>query len=386
MAAVYSAHAVGTGIPLAVKVMTRGRRDARFRARFEREAKALMELRHPHVCRGYGYGSLPDGTPYIVMERLTGEDLLTRHGGGPPLSLANIMSIGRQVARGVSAAHALGVVHRDLKPDNIWLCEPSEKTGKKRLVKILDFGMSVFLLDGDTGRLTRTGEIMGTPNYMAPEQAQGGPTHDPRIDVYGLMAVLYHLVAGQPPHGEGQAMEVVLRKIAGPPPDLTEHRPDLPDSVVGLFRRALATVPDDRPPSMAALGDELAEARDALRGSVGTAVPIQSVSVDKTVPVLVVYGEGRMPVVVDAIRRAGGRTLPLGGGRLAGLFAPAPRATHKTVALAQRVLGHCDAAIVVTLDSSGRADVVAIAEAVRGLTVQRGQVTLDQRTAEKLSG
>ena len=214
-------------------------------ARFQRECHALARVGdHPHLGRVHAAG-VDRGLPWIAMELAEGGDLLGRLAGGPlpPLEAARIAL---ETARGLAHAHARGVLHRDLKPENVLFDEAGR-------VKLVDFGLA--RLVGDE-RLTRTGELMGTPAYMAPEQVLGRDC-DERTDVYGLGATLYHALGGRAPC-QAANLAGLLRQVAeGGPTPLEELAPATPRRLAALCRACLAKAPASRPTSAAAVAAEL---------------------------------------------------------------------------------------------------------------------------------
>ena len=230
-------------------------------ARFLREGRAAAAIAHDHVVPIYRVGDV-NGTPYMVMPVLAGESLearLTRVGILPP---AEVARIGREAALGLSAAHARGLVHRDVKPANLWLESPTYR------VKVLDFGLA--RVPDAADRLTQTGAVFGTPAYMAPEQANGEQV-DGRADLFGLGAVLYRAATGKPAF-EGKTLTAILRAVAehSPPPP-HEVNPSVPAALSDLIMRLLAKNPTDRPASARAVAEELAEfARTQVEGASGS--------------------------------------------------------------------------------------------------------------------
>jgi serine/threonine protein kinase len=192
--------------------------------RFRREALVTSGLGHKHILEVIDFNSTSDGMPYIVMELLVGEDLSRRIQRSGPLLLAEALAIVGQVASAMEAAHQAGVVHRDLKPQNIFLCQ---RDGRDDFVKVVDFGISKVL--GATSGLTGTNTLIGTPYYMAPEQAQhkaGAADH--RADIYALGVILYEMLSGAPPF-TGDSLSAVLYKVVhSPTPLLREERSELP--------------------------------------------------------------------------------------------------------------------------------------------------------------
>jgi eukaryotic-like serine/threonine-protein kinase len=225
-------------------------------ARFRREARVTSAIGHPHIVEVVDFHTLPDGTPYLVMELLEGEDLGTRLERVRRFDLEACASILEQTASGLEAAHEHGVVHRDLKPQNLFLCRRGRLDD---FVKVVDFGMSK-ILDSKSG-LTAAQALIGTPWYMAPEQAeQRASEADRRTDVYATGVILYELLAGQPPFDGTSAFEVLHAVVRTPPPPLRRLRPEVPSPVEEVVHRALSKKPDDRQASMARLADEFLEA------------------------------------------------------------------------------------------------------------------------------
>ncbi|MCO5167088.1 MAG: serine/threonine protein kinase [Planctomycetes bacterium] len=244
MGAVWLAEDERTGARRAVKVLAAGA-DAELRLRFRREAEAMARVDgHPHVVRVHAAGEGPDGC-WIVMDLAEGGDLAGRLRRGP-LPPDEALALGRALARALAHVHAHGVLHRDLKPANVLF----DAAGAPRLV---DFGLATV---AGAERLTRTGAVLGTPVYMAPEQALGRPS-DERADVYGLGAVLYHALTGRPPVPQGALVAVLA--------DVVERRPTPPSAVApatapalaAAVMRALAKAPEERFPSAAAFADAL---------------------------------------------------------------------------------------------------------------------------------
>lgn len=181
------------------------------RERFFREAKAAAALKHPHIVSIHQVG-FDRGAPFLAMEYLEGEPLDDRLKREPRLPVPEILRIGREIAKGLAAAHEKGLIHRDIKPANLWL------EGKAGHVKILDFGLARAM--GDTTHLTQSGAIIGTPAYMAPEQASGKPL-DHRCDLFSLGCVLYRMSTGERPFKGEDAMSIIsaLALENPPPPD-----------------------------------------------------------------------------------------------------------------------------------------------------------------------
>jgi serine/threonine-protein kinase len=220
--------------------------------RFEREAQAAARIASPHVVEVVDIVRTKRGLPCLVTELLEGEDLgsLVDRLGKLPLPAA--IRISRQICRGLAAAHAAGVVHRDLKPSNVFVVQRSDERIR---IKILDFGVAK-LTDGQ--ELTRTGRVVGTPAYMAPEQARRSADVDARTDVYAVGAVLYKLLTGSTPFPDEDQAATLQRVLTEDPKRPRELEPRIPPGVELLIQRAMARSPADRPSSARELEHELA--------------------------------------------------------------------------------------------------------------------------------
>jgi tRNA A-37 threonylcarbamoyl transferase component Bud32 len=267
MGAVYRAVDETLGRQVAVKALRRELADdPTFLERFRREARAAAGLSHPGVAGIYDYGEV-GGQPFIVMELVDGETLAERVAAKGRLPWREAFAIGEQVAAALAAAHAHGLVHRDVKPANILL-------GHDGRAKVTDFGIAQA---AQTATLTRTGMVLGSANYVAPEQAKGGHV-GPAADLYSLGCVLFEAVTGETPYLGGNAVAIATQHVSAPVPDPREHRPDLPPEAAALITRALQKQPGARFPSGTAMAAALAAARreegatrvlPALRGPVG---------------------------------------------------------------------------------------------------------------------
>lgn len=218
--------------------------DAKIAGRFEQEARAASRVRHPNAIDVTDFGIAPGDAPFIVMELVEGETLgqLIRRSG--PLTLQRAASILRQVGGALEAAHSVGVIHRDIKPDNILV---SEYEGGD-WVKVLDFGVAKIQEDVTRrGALTGANFLIGTPVYMSPEQWEGRPV-DARSDIYSLGVVMYEALTGAAPFA-GDSRRLMAAHTAAPPPPLRVRRPDLPPDVEAVVMRALEKDPARRPQS-----------------------------------------------------------------------------------------------------------------------------------------
>ncbi|MBI4951125.1 MAG: serine/threonine protein kinase [Myxococcales bacterium] len=235
------------------------------RERFLREAEAAALVDHPNVVGVYDVGATADGCPYLVAELLAGEDLSGRLEREGTLPVARAVRIARQVAQALGAAHARGVIHRDVKPENVFLTgDPA-----RPMVKVLDFGISH--LDKSGKRLTKIGTVMGTPWYMPPEQGRGQRV-DHRADIYGLGGILYRALTGVAPHDKGDPGATLLDVLTQ---DLVAPRvlaPALPAPLEAILLRAMARRAEDRFATMQELEEALAP-YDTERGAAPAAAP-----------------------------------------------------------------------------------------------------------------
>ena len=267
MGTVYRAIDRQTGAPVALKVLNAGH-SPELAERFQREAALLAELRHPGIVRFVASGATPDGQAYLVMEWLEGEGLADRLARGT-LSVAETIELGRRVASALSVAHARGVVHRDLKPGNLFL--PGRDLAR---VVVLDFGIARAIESGQS--LTSTGATLGSPGYLSPEQARGDKNLDTRADVFSLGCVLFRCLTGRAPF-TGDLIRVMMATVLEPAPRAGSLREGIPPAVEDLLQRMLAKSPDGRPRDAAAVFAELgalaAAAASAARcgGSLGRA-------------------------------------------------------------------------------------------------------------------
>ncbi|UQA54617.1 serine/threonine-protein kinase PknK [Polyangium aurulentum] len=263
MASVYRARDRSSGALVALKVLHAA--GAQLAGHFARESYVLAELDHPGIVRYVGHGAAPTGELYLAMEWLEGEDLAKRLERGP-LSVAETITLGVRVAEALGAAHARGVVHRDIKPGNLFL--PDNDIGR---VKILDFGIA---RPQATRPATRTGILLGTPGYMAPEQALGARVIDARADVFSLGTVLYECLTGRPAFEGGHLMVLLSKMLAPEPPRPLDLRPDVPAALDEVVARMLAHEPAHRPENGAAVAAEIAMLDDAETAWVQGGVPL----------------------------------------------------------------------------------------------------------------
>ncbi|HZS01476.1 MAG TPA: protein kinase [Chloroflexota bacterium] len=247
-AIVYRAEDLRLGRAVAVKLLRPElRADPSFVARFEREARSAARLDHPHIVKVYDYGEA-EGTYFLVMQYVPGGDLRARLQRGEPLLVPLALRLAAEAAEALAEAHAQAIVHRDVKPANLLLTEEDQ-------IKVTDFGIAKML---DVPALTATAALLGTPHYLAPEQAQAGAI-TPATDVYSLGVVLYEMLAGRRPFEGESFVQVAMQHLHAEPPPLAELNPAVPPSVVALVERALAKDPSERFADAGALGAALRE-------------------------------------------------------------------------------------------------------------------------------
>ncbi|MGO9763904.1 MAG: protein kinase domain-containing protein [Solirubrobacteraceae bacterium] len=253
MALVYEAEQLSLGRRVALKLISRdAAADLAYRERFVREGRAAMDLEHPNVVPVYGAGEA-DGQLFIAMRLIAGEDLQQIIHSQQPLAAERVLSIVRQIAGGLDAAHANGLVHRDIKPGNVVV----EQLGQGREhCYVVDFGLAI---EQDASSVTSTGVWMGTPGYVSPEQLRGERV-DARTDVYALGVLVFHALAGRTPYAREHDAGTLLAHLHAPPPSLTELRTELPRAVDAVIARALAKTPEARYASAGELAAALAQA------------------------------------------------------------------------------------------------------------------------------
>jgi serine/threonine-protein kinase len=244
MSYVYLAREVATGHDVAIKVLSpKLATDKSSIERLRREAGLAMRLDHPNVCRILRLGESEDGLIYLVMPFLKGELLSDREVRGGPMTLPAGLDVLRQVCAGLHHAHELQIVHRDLKPENIMLV--AEDAAHDRAV-VMDFGLAKERrADPQIAKLTATGIILGTPEFMSPEQIRGKPL-DARSDIYALGIVAFEMFTGKLPFQGRNAQEMMIARLRGQPLKLRQLRPDLPEGLERTLYRALESSPDAR--------------------------------------------------------------------------------------------------------------------------------------------
>jgi serine/threonine-protein kinase len=236
-------------------------------ARFTQEAKSAARIKHENVLDVTDYGKTEAGSYYIAMELLVGTDLADVLQKGEPMTVDRATDIAVQICRALSAAHSLGVVHRDMKPENVFLLNTNEG---REVVKIVDFGIAQMKDSAgeNTRKLTRTGMIFGTPEYMSPEQASGKQI-DHRVDVYATGVILYEMFAGRVPFVGDTFMGVLTQHMFEAPPAIADLNPDttVTPEFAAVIYKALAKDPNQRYASMAEFSEDLVRVRQGARTS-----------------------------------------------------------------------------------------------------------------------
>jgi serine/threonine-protein kinase len=244
MGTVYKAVQIAMSRVVAVKVMNPElARNTEAVKRFHREAKAATAFDHPHGIRLIDFGQAATRELFMVMEFLDGRSLSKVLKDEAPFTAARAAKVAGEIAKALAAAHRVGLVHRDMKPDNVFLLDAE---GDADFVKVLDFGIAKFVEGTGDSTMTRTGLIVGTPHFMAPEQAQPGSKLTPAVDVYALGVMLYAMLAGRHPYKADTPLDALMAHVNEPvptlPPGLT-----LPDELRSLVPRMLAKAPGERP-------------------------------------------------------------------------------------------------------------------------------------------
>ena len=269
MGRVYKAVQAPLDRPVAIKVLNPHYSDGKdpgFQKRFFLEASVTSKLRHPNTVTVIDYGKTEDGILYLVMEYLEGKtlaQLLTQNG---PMSWVRALHVGQQVARSLREAHKVGLIHRDLKPANVMVMD---QEADHDVVKVLDFGLVKSFMDGgvipNETEITQAGVILGSPQYMAPEQARN--ISDPRSDVYSLGVVMYQMLMGRPPFQAAQSIDVIFKHLNEAPPIFSAAWPthQVPQEVEALVMKCLAKRPDERYQSM----DEVLDGMRRVAASAG---------------------------------------------------------------------------------------------------------------------
>jgi serine/threonine-protein kinase len=246
MSFVYLAHDVATKERYAIKVLSAAlSRDLNAMARLKREASLGMRLAHPNVCHIIRLGETQDGLVYVVMPYVQGEILSDRNNRLKVLPIETVVRFVAHIAAGLHVAHSLKIVHRDLKPENVMIC--TDPDGTDRAV-VMDFGLAKERrADAELQKLTATGIILGTPEFMSPEQLRGKPL-DPRTDVYSLALMTYEMLTGKLPFTGRTQQEMMIARLRSDPTPIRVARPDLAinDAVEKVLAKAMSRDPDGR--------------------------------------------------------------------------------------------------------------------------------------------
>ena len=294
MGSVYRARQVSMHRPVALKVLRQDASgDPAAVRRFLREVQAVSMLSHPNTITVYDFGQAPDGLLYIAMEYLEGRSLGAILDEDGPLPPERALRVAGQVASALAEAHEKGVIHRDLKPDNVMLAEVG---GRRDHAKVVDFGIAK--LRGAGGRITRTGTTIGTPAYLSPEAAEGKTELTPAVDLYALGCLLFECLTGRVPFPGDDPVSVAMAQMSAPVPTFESVRAGLsvPHEVESLVRSLLEKDPDSRPASAEVLLEHLGTLREHVRGmprrdpAVERAALVAEATLDDVTP------QGRGPV------------------------------------------------------------------------------------------
>jgi serine/threonine-protein kinase len=258
MSFVYLATDIVSQEQLAIKVLSEAlSQDANAMARLRREAALGMRLAHPNVCHIMRLGETEDGLVYVVMPYVNGEILADRNNRLGHILLPDTIKFVKDIAAGLTVAHQLKIVHRDLKPENVMICRA--KTGSEYAV-VMDFGLAKERkAEGELQKLTATGIILGTPEFMSPEQLRGKPL-DPRTDVYSLALMTYEMLTGKLPFQGRNQQEMMIARLRSEPVPIRKMRPDydIPEGVEKVLTKAMQRNPDDRYGTVVEFADALA--------------------------------------------------------------------------------------------------------------------------------
>jgi serine/threonine protein kinase len=259
MGAVYLAEHVKMGRKSAIKVMSASMsHDPDAVSRFNREANNASRIQHPNICAIYDFGETPDGLIYLAMEFIEGDSLNGILKKSGPMSLQRATHILSQTASALKLAHDAGIVHRDLKPDNIMIAQQSGKD----LVKVVDFGIAKAVGGDESGqKVTKTGLVVGTPEYMSPEQLSGDKL-DGRSDLYSLALVYYRMITGTLPFQAETSQETMIKRLTDDPMPLRQALPtgNFPPSLQAVMDRALARYASERYPDAVQFSDDVQKA------------------------------------------------------------------------------------------------------------------------------
>ena len=269
MSFVYLATDASTQQQFAIKVLSEAlSQDTNAMARLRREAALGMRLAHPNVCHIMRLGETEDGLVYVVMPYVNGEILADRNNRLGRLSLPDTVKFVKDIAAGLFVAHELKIVHRDLKPENIMICRGPNAT---EYAVVMDFGLAKERkAEGELQKLTATGIILGTPEFMSPEQLRGKPL-DPRTDIYSLALMTYEMLTGKLPFQGRTQQEMMIARLRSDPIPIRRMRPDfdIPEAVEKALNKAMARNPDDRYQTVIEFADALAAAAGGVPAESG---------------------------------------------------------------------------------------------------------------------
>jgi tRNA A-37 threonylcarbamoyl transferase component Bud32 len=254
-------------------------RNAEIVGRFVDEAAAINRVGHQHIVEVTDFGRTDAGDFYFIMEYLEGRSLADAIAQDGPFAPERALKIAGEIADALAASHGSGVIHRDLKPDNIYLVE---RDGDPDFVKVLDFGLAKLVHEHAPARhKTLRGAIMGTPFYMSPEQCDGRSALDARADVYSLGVVLFEMLTGQVPFAGDDFGEVLLQQMTAPPPAVRTLAPTVPEAIDRVLQQALAKRADDRFASMELFRAALAECSSQRRAELVAPAPRAEAAFDR---------------------------------------------------------------------------------------------------------
>lgn len=264
---------------VAVKFLTQKQHNPRLRERFTREARTMVSIDHPNVVRIIDFGETDSGFLFIVMEHLDGLDLADRLEISPQITLPMLAEIIEKTLSGLHAVHVSGTIHRDIKPENIFLTQGTPELSPK----LIDFGLSLDVwsdtqkLQRKLPTLTREGVVIGTLEYMSPEQARSTPDLDFRTDLYGMGAVIYRCLTGRLPFDADERGDLMLAVIRGGAPPITWHRPELGPALASFVERAMHLDRNARYASALDMRDAWLRAIEATANVESlTALPVQT--------------------------------------------------------------------------------------------------------------
>jgi serine/threonine protein kinase len=264
MGTVFEAQHTSIGRIVAIKVLNPESNNPVAVRRFHQEAWAAGSIGHPNLCEVSDIGALPDGRPYLVMERLYGETLAERLHNQRRLSIGDAIDVMMQTLAGLAVVHLRGIVHRDIKPENVFLVE---RVGFPTLVKVLDFGVSKVVAGGandewdDKSAMTKTGVVMGTPYYVSPEQARALKDLDARTDLYSCGVVLYEALTGELPYEADHFHALLLRIVRGNPTPPSKLRAEITTPLEQVVLKAMAVDRNNRYATASDMGRALEAAR-----------------------------------------------------------------------------------------------------------------------------